>query len=688
MDRLFVIFMAALLTGGMSITSAQQGAAQAEKLLASAQHKAAMDGDLKGAIEEYKKALAAAGNNRALGAQALLRMAECHQKLGDAEAQAIYQRLVRDYADQKEAVVVARARLVTPASAARVRGDWSVWAGRQADGFGTITPDGRFLTYTDWENGASLALRDLTTGTNYRLTSGGVTQFSTISRDGRQVAYEWRDNTVPESERRHEIRVARLQGTSISDARRLFQHEDVRNSAPYDWSPDGKWIAAGLSRQDGTNQIGLISVQDGSLRVLRSLDWRGTNKILFSPDGKYIAYDLSVTDSHDERHVFVMSVDGAHQAAVAADPSQNVVMGWAPDGQHVLFSSNRSGSFGLWAVPVKDGKPTGSPLLLKADVASSWSLGLTAAGTMYVWKYASPVYVQTSEIDLTSGKLAPGPATFQRFITSRGRPAWSVDGKHLAYQSCDPLGAGPCTLWIRSMQTGELREVNVKLGYFFFPQWSPDGRELLVNGRDMKGRNNGVYRLDVRTGDATLIVSPPPGNSPHWAADGKRVYSRRGSAIIERDLASGVEREVAQIPNASPGGMALSPDRRFVAYQTDEPTGRQTLFVMPLAGGPPRSILQVNGPQRLVQRFHWTADGRALVAVKQIGESGRRELWIADANGGQSRKLDIDVANWMIEDGFHFDQAGKQVAFVAAAGQPGLEIRALENFLPKSAATK
>ena len=29
-------------------------------------------------------------------------MAECHQKLGEAEAQAIYERLVRDYADQKD----------------------------------------------------------------------------------------------------------------------------------------------------------------------------------------------------------------------------------------------------------------------------------------------------------------------------------------------------------------------------------------------------------------------------------------------------------------------------------------------------------------------------------------------------------------------------------------------------------
>jgi TolA-binding protein len=33
----------------------------------------------------------------------LLKMAECYQKLGDSEAEATYERVIRDYADQKEA---------------------------------------------------------------------------------------------------------------------------------------------------------------------------------------------------------------------------------------------------------------------------------------------------------------------------------------------------------------------------------------------------------------------------------------------------------------------------------------------------------------------------------------------------------------------------------------------------------
>jgi Tol biopolymer transport system component len=687
MNRMFVIFIAVVLAAGMQTTRAQQNTADAEKLLARAQHKATFDGDLKGAIEDLKKALAAAGGNRALAAQALLSMAECHQKLGEAEAQAIYERLVRDYADQKDTAVVARSRLSSPKSVARVKGDWSVWAGRDADGFGTISRDGRYLTYTDWHNGGNLALRDLTTGTNHRLTTDGSTQFSVISRDGKQVVYQWWDSKSQPNARRHELRVARLHATSISESRPLFQNDDVKDVAPYDWSPDGKWIAVAISRKDLTGQIGLIGAQDGSLRVLKSLDWKQPTKIFFSPDGRYIAYDLMVTDSSEERHVFVMAVDGSREADVVAHPSQNAIMGWSPDGQHVLFSSNRSGSFGLWAVPVADGKPVGAPTLVKADVSSSWSLGLTAAGTMYVWKYASPIFVQTSAIDLAAGRLASAP-TFQRFITSRGRPDWSADGKYLAYQSCNPLGGGPCTLLIRSMETGQLRELKLKLGYFGFFQWSPDGRELLTAGRDMKGRNAGLYRIDAQTGDATLVVLQRPGNSPpQWGADGKHLYYRRGSAVIERDLATGAEREAGQIPNAGVGPMVLSPDGRDIAYEADESSGGKGLFVKPLAGGVPRPVFHVTAPERLF-RAQWTADGRALAVTKQLDETGRWELWLVDVNGEKPRKLDINVENWMMEDGFRFDRAGKQVAFVAAAGQPGLEIRALENFLPAAAATQ
>jgi hypothetical protein len=56
-----------------------------------------------------------------------------------------------------------------------------------------------------------------------------------------------------------------------------------------DWSGDGKWLAVTLTRgADRTAQIGLVSAADGSLRVLKSVDWgrERPSKMAFSPDGK------------------------------------------------------------------------------------------------------------------------------------------------------------------------------------------------------------------------------------------------------------------------------------------------------------------------------------------------------------------------------------------------------------------
>ena len=80
-----------------------------ERLLKAAMNTELVDGNLKAAIEQYKKVVES--GNRPLAAQALLHIAECYQKLGDAQARQVFERVVREYADQKKAVAIARERL-------------------------------------------------------------------------------------------------------------------------------------------------------------------------------------------------------------------------------------------------------------------------------------------------------------------------------------------------------------------------------------------------------------------------------------------------------------------------------------------------------------------------------------------------------------------------------------------------
>src|SRR5262245_21714877 len=58
----------------------------AKVLMEAARKKEVVDGDLSGAIQQYKAVVARYAANRAVAAQALLRLAECYQKMGDSES--------------------------------------------------------------------------------------------------------------------------------------------------------------------------------------------------------------------------------------------------------------------------------------------------------------------------------------------------------------------------------------------------------------------------------------------------------------------------------------------------------------------------------------------------------------------------------------------------------------------------
>ena len=142
MNRLSLVLAATLLATGWSLYA--QSAAQVEKLFASARHQETTQGDLRAAIETYRKVVAQAGSNRSLAAQALLRIGECHTKLGDAQARRTYEQVVRDYGDLPEAAT-ARGRLVAsptaPVTTTAAKTDRIVKAGENVTwGDGKVSP--------------------------------------------------------------------------------------------------------------------------------------------------------------------------------------------------------------------------------------------------------------------------------------------------------------------------------------------------------------------------------------------------------------------------------------------------------------------------------------------------------------------------------------------------------------------
>ena len=637
--------------------------AQADVALQRAIRTETIEGDLKGAIEQYGKLVE--GSDRAIAAQALIRMAGCYEKLGTTEARTIYERVVRDYADQKEAVIMARARLARNESPASAKGDRPVWTGPEVDIFGRISPDGRYLTYVDWYQTGNLMIHDMVTGADHSLTknkswddASGEAAFSSISPDGRQVVYQW------DSGNGGDLLLANLNGTELGEPRRLVSNDEVSGIRPFEWSPDGKWIAVHVSRVDRTSQLGLVAVKDGALRVLRSVDWRGPTNMCFSPDGRFVIYDLPEGDTTHDRDIFALAVDGSRGSTLVENAGDDRLVGMSRKGQ-LLFASDRAGSRALWAQPFGDGKTLDSPMILKPDFGFPWIQGLTATGDLYVTKSIRDADLHLAPVDLTTGQLLAEPVGVQSY-PSQSRPEWSHDGKLLASVDCeDEAAAQNCAISIRDVETGLVRDVPASLNYVGVTRWSADHTQsLLVSGRDLKGRR-GLFLVDAANGDTTLIFESGTTKGKGiagWSADGRKIL------FWDRSLLKGCR----------PG--RPSRDGRLAACASGA-----SVLVFPTAGGEPREVLRIGETESLEKMsLSWTLDDDALVIAKRLVSAAPnvevpRELWLVPLSGGEPRRLDIDISGWSTGL-MSFSPDGRHVAFMA--GKDSLEVWALTGFLP------
>ena len=384
--------------------AAAQKNTSAAALLRAAADKATVDGDLNAAVKQYQAIVDQFGKtDRAAAATALIRLAECYQKMGDAQAQKTYERVVRDFSDQTDTAAVARARLAGGRSSAiagmAFRNVWSedrpAIAGVRGDTRGAISADGRFMTYVG-EFNTKLFLRDLSSGIDRPLTGAPApTYASAIAKDGSAVAFNW----CTMDQATCELRIATLHGGDVPASRRVFGRADVRNVVPQDWSPDGKWIAVSVALTDRTAQIGTVTVSDGTFRVLKSVDWRGPSRMFVSPDGRDIAYDLPANENTTERDVFVIAADGSRESPVGSHSSDDAAMGWSPDGTRLLFRSDRSGSEALWAQAFADRKPQGRAELIKPDIGRVSSLGVTRGGALHVQQRANLSDLELAAVD-------------------------------------------------------------------------------------------------------------------------------------------------------------------------------------------------------------------------------------------------------------------------------------------------
>jgi Tol biopolymer transport system component len=271
-----------------------------------------------------------------------------------------------------------------------------------------------------------------------------------------------------------------------------------------DWSPDGRTILAVRSQEDGTKQIVLIPTDSGAVQVLKTVDWREPRRASFSPDGRFIVYDFpTVEESNDHRDLFVIDRASGRERRLVKHPANDYLLGWGPDGEHVLFASDRGGTPGAWLQTVIDGDPKGEPVLVKADLWNVTEGQFVANGSFIYTVQTGSRQISVASLDPRSGKVIGAARSLTPAVTGRvADPQWSPDGRSVSYTT-SMAGRG-LTLTIRSMESGAARVIPIPTELVYsFHRWARDGKSLVISGAP-KGRT-GIFRLDLRSGRAAPI---------------------------------------------------------------------------------------------------------------------------------------------------------------------------------------
>ncbi len=287
-----------------------------------------------------------------------------------------------------------------------------------------------------------------------------------------------------------------------------------------------------------------MSVSDGALTRLKSLPWRtyytfgtdigGVALGGFSPDGRWLVYSVAGEQPGDGDAVFAIAVDGSQETKLVQGPSANQSPAWTPDGRAVVFVSDRSTNFGLWSIPVANGKPAGAPELLRANVGQIQGLGFSRNGLFFYGRMNAQDDVLAADLDPATATITSKPAPLiDRSMGSNRGASWSPDQRRLAFVRSTPTGEA---VVVRSADGAErtLPRIFRDGGYrFAVPAWFPDGRSLLIPEIDRSIRRSTYRRVQIDTMVETIALeSPELGNASHSrSADGKAVYYSKAPRI-------------------------------------------------------------------------------------------------------------------------------------------------------------
>jgi len=316
-----------------------------------------------------------------------------------------------------------------------------------------------------------------------------------LSPDGEWVAFVRRQADDRKDAYRSEIWGVPTAG---GEPRRLTGGPD--DSSPR-WSPDGRCLAF-LGRRDDKTRIRILPFRDGGESWTLATDHEPASAPLWAPDGRRIAFTAQMFTRPEDWRPYPGSPEGDRRRAERqADPDKQ------KDGEEAegrKKGENRTGDGPeAEAAAGKDG-PDPVKLIEKGDVRVVTDMYYRHDGRGLLGDRKSETFLVDVVRPGDDGFDDPPERRLTRADFHHSDPAWSPDGRHLAFVAFREERRFETRyrhdLYVMDVEMGNERLVLRADGPVTAPAWSPDGRSIAYVGHHSRhdlSTTDGVWLVDV-----------------------------------------------------------------------------------------------------------------------------------------------------------------------------------------------